>query len=89
MPEPAPEPSRPEPKPSPPRAGPPPRDPDAPPEAPSEGALFHALLEGGFDPSTAYTAEKQVQAMSSETAAARIQAAVAERRGSPARGRGP
>ena len=80
MPEPAPQPSDPERKPSQPPTDSAPRGPDAPPEASAKGALFHTLTEAGFDPSTAYTAEKQLQTMTSEIAGDRLQPVLAELR---------
>lgn len=44
----------------------------------SNGALFHTLLEAGFDAPAAYTAEKHVNAVSSEAAAAQAKPLMAE-----------
>ena len=70
-------------KPGPRAAGRPPTGGEAPSEAPSgtsEGRLFHALVEAGFDASVAYTVDSQVREMSDGVAAARVEALVAEMR---------
>ena len=73
MPQPAPQPPGPEPKPSQPPV-------DSPPKPAPRNALFHTLLEAGFDPPIAYTAETQMNAMTSETVAAHVQPLVTELR---------
>ena len=72
-------PSAPERKPSQRDADAPPPDPDAAPTKPAPGSvLFHALLEAGFDAVVAYTVEKHIKVMASETAAAHTQPLVVE-----------
>ena len=67
-PAPAPEPP---PKPTPPPADVPPPVPDATaPKPAEEGAIFHALLDAGVEARLAYTAEKRMHTMTSETVAA-------------------
>ena len=83
MPNPAPQPPLPEPsgKPAPPPA-------DRPPLAPSpgsresteEGALFRALVDAGVEAKVAYTVEKRMHAMTSETAAEHMKPVLAELR---------
>ena len=66
-PAPAPEPP---PKPAPPPADAPPPGPDATaPKPAEEGAIFHALLDAGVEAKLAYTAEKRMHTMTSETVA--------------------
>ena len=66
-PAPAPEPP---PKPAPPPADDPPPGPDATaPKPAEEGAIFHALLDAGVEAKLAYTAEKRMHTMTSETVA--------------------
>ena len=74
MPQPTPPPLDPEPppKPVPPPKTPPP-SPDAAPKTTGEGAIFHALLDAGVEAKLAYTAENRLQAMTSETVAARTE----------------
>ena len=72
MPQPAPS-SAPEQKPSQPPV-------DSPPKPAPRNPLFHTLLEAGFDPPIAYTAETQMNAMTSETVAAQVQPLVTELR---------
>jgi len=78
MPQPTPPPpdSEPPPKPATPPERPPPR-PDAPKPA-GEGAIFHALLDAGIDAKLAYTAEKRMHTMISETGALQLQPFVKE-----------
>ena len=60
----------PPPKPVPPPADAPPPIPDATaPKPAEEGAIFHALLDAGVEAKLAYTAEKRMHAMTSETVA--------------------
>ena len=60
----------PPPKPVPPPADAPPPVPDATaPKPAEEGAIFHALLDAGVEAKLAYTAEKRMHAMTSETVA--------------------
>ena len=83
MPNPAPQPPAPEPsgKPAPPPADRPPPDPNAAnPKPAEEGALFRALVDAGAEAMVAYTVEKRLHAMTSETAAAQIQPVLAELR---------
>ena len=83
MPTPTPQPSAPEPPGKPaqlPVDSPPPGPDAAPPKPAREGAMFHALLEGGCDPVVAYTAEKRIHTMTSEIVAAGLQPVVAELR---------
>ena len=83
MPNPAPQPPAPEPsgKPAPPPADRPPPDPNAAnPKPAEEGALFRALVDAGAEAMVAYTVEKRMHAMTSETAAAQIQPVLAELR---------
>ena len=78
---PAPQPPAPQPpgKPAPPPAGCPPRDPKTNnPKPAEEGALFRALVDVGVDATLAYTVEKRMHAMTSETAAAQIRPVRAE-----------
>ena len=80
---PAPQPPAPEPpgKPAPPPADRPPPDPVAAnPKPAEEGALFRALVDAGVEATLAYTVEKRMHAMTSETAAAQIQPVLAELR---------
>ena len=80
---PAPQPPAPEPpgKPAPPPADRPPPDPVAAnPKPAEEGALFRALVDAGVEAMLAYTVEKRMHAMTSETAAAQIQPVLAELR---------
>ena len=74
MPQPAPQPPGSARKPSQPRAD------AASPKPVPKSALFHTLLEGGFDAVVAYTAEKQLHAMTSEIAAAQVQPILVEMR---------
>ncbi len=77
MPQPTPPPaSEPPPKPATPREAPLPR-PDAPKPA-GDGAIFHALLDAGVAPKLAYTAEKRMHAMTSETVASHTERVLAE-----------
>ena len=83
MPNPAPQPPAPEPsgKPAPPPADRPPPDPNAAnPKPAEEGALFRALVDAGAEAMVAYTVEKRLHAMTSETVAAQIQPVLAELR---------
>ena len=83
MPDPAPQPPAPEPsgKPAPPPADRPPPDPNAANAKPAEeGALFRALVDAGAEAMVAYTVEKRLHAMTSETVAAQIQPVLAELR---------
>ena len=83
MPNPAPQPPAPEPsgKPAPPPTDRPPPDPNAAnPKPAEEGALFRALVDAGAEAMVAYTVEKRLHAMTSETAAAQIQPVLAELR---------
>ena len=83
MPDPAPQPPAPEPsgKPAPPPADRPPPDPNAAnPKPAEEGALFRALVDAGAEAMVAYTVEKRLHAMTSETVAAQIQPVLAELR---------
>ena len=60
----------PPPKPVPPPADAPPPVPDATaPKPAEEGAIFHALLDAGVEAKLAYTAEKRMHSMTSETVA--------------------
>ncbi|MCY3747177.1 MAG: hypothetical protein OXH05_13200 [Acidobacteria bacterium] len=69
QPAPAPVPESP-PKPAPPTADARPPIPDATaPKPAEEGAIFHALLDAGVEAKLAYTAEKRMHAMTSETVA--------------------
>ncbi len=69
QPAPAPAP-QPPPKPAPPPADAPPPVPDATtPKPAEEGAIFHALLDAGVEAKLAYTAEKRMHSMTSETVA--------------------
>ena len=80
---PAPQPPAPEPpgKPAPPPADRPPPDPVAAnPKPAEEGALCRALVDAGVEATLAYTVEKRMHAMTSETAAAQIQPVLAELR---------
>ena len=80
---PAPQPPVPEPpgKPAPPPADQPPPDPVAAnPKPAEEGALFRALVDAGMEATLAYTVEKRMHAMTTETAAAQIQPVLAELR---------
>ena len=83
MPQPAPQPPNPDPprkaSPSPTDAPPPGQD-AAPPQPAAGGALFRALLDARCGPVVAYTAEKQMYAMTSETVAAQVQPVLAEMR---------
>ena len=79
--QPAPQPPAPEPPgtPAPSAADRPPPDPNAAnPETTEEGTLFHALLDAGAEAKVAYTAEKRLYAMISETIAPQLQPLVAE-----------
>ena len=68
-------------KPAPPPADRPPPDPVAAnPKPAEEGALFRALVDVGVDATLAYTVEKRMHAMTSETAAAQIRPVRAELR---------
>ena len=83
MPNPTPQPPAPEPsgKPAPPPADRPPPDPNAAnPKPAEEGTLFRALVDAGAEAMVAYTVEKRLHAMTSETAAAQIQPVLAELR---------
>ena len=42
------------------------------------GALYHTLVKAGFEPQVAYTAERRIQAMTSEIAGDRVQPVLAE-----------
>ena len=61
---------------------------DAPPSSPGpaaakqarEGALFHLLVERGWDAAAAYTADQRIHAMTSEIAAAGLDPVLAELR---------
>ena len=80
---PAPQPPVPEPpgKPAPPPADQPPPDPVAAnPKPAEEGALFRALVDAGMEATLAYTVEKRMHAMTTETVAAQIQPVLAELR---------
>ncbi len=80
---PAPQPPAPEPpgKPAPPPADGTPRDPGtAKPKPADDGALFRVLVDAGVEATLAYTVEKRMHAMTSETAAAQIQPVLAELR---------
>ena len=80
---PAPQPPAPEPpgKPAPPPADGTPRDPGtAKPKPADDGALFRALVDAGIEATLAYTVEKRMHAMTTETAAAQIQPVLAELR---------
>ena len=81
MPDPAPQPPPPESpgKPAPPPAGRPPPDPNpGSPKSTEEGALFRALVDAGVDAKVAYTVEKRIHAMTSETADAYVQPVLEE-----------
>ena len=81
MPQPVPQPPGPEPKPSQPPADTPHSGPDtATPGPAEEGAVFRALVDAGAEAMVAYTAEKQMHAMTSETVAAHVQPLVTELR---------
>ena len=83
MPNHAPQPPVPEPsgKPASPAAAGPPPDPGATSLKPAEeGALFRALVDAGVEAKVAYTVEKRILAMTSETAAAHTQPLLAELR---------
>ena len=67
----------PSPKPVPPPETPPP-SPDAAPKTAGEGAIFHALLDAGVEAKLAYTAEKRMHAMTSETVAASTKPSLVE-----------
>ena len=45
-----------------------------------EGTLFHLLVERGWDPELAYTADQRIRAMTSEIVAAGLQPVLAELR---------
>ena len=79
MPQPAPPPPRPEPPPKPatPRETPPPR-PDAALKPADEETIFHALLDAGVGAVVAYTAEKRLHTMISETVAPQFRRLTAE-----------
>ena len=82
MPQPSPPPAA-EPPPKrarPPAETPPPGPDNAAPKPAEEGALFDALLDAGVQPKVAYTAEKRMHAMTSETVTAQTQSIVAELR---------
>ena len=68
-------------KPAPPAADGPPPDPGAAnPRPAEEGALFRALVDAGVEAKVAYTVEKRILAMTSETTAAHTQPLLAELR---------
>ena len=67
----------PSPKPVPPPETPPP-SPDAAPKTAGEGAIFHALLDAGVEAKLAYTAEKRMHAMTSETVTEHTEPILAE-----------
>ena len=83
MPNPAPQPPPPESpgKPGPPPAGRPPPDPNpGSPKSTEEGSLFRALVDAGVDAKVAYTVEKRMHAMTSETADEHMKPVLAELR---------
>lgn len=89
MPQPTPPPLDPEPPPKPvPTPETPPPGPDAAASQPAdEGAVFHALLDAGVEARLAYTAEKKMRAMTSDTVAAHTRPILAEVRDLGAQGR--
>ena len=59
----------------------PPSGPDAPTAKPArQGALFHLLMERGWEAGLAYTADQRIRTMTSEIAAAGLQPVLAELR---------
>ena len=89
MPQPTPPPLDPEPPPKPvPTPETPPPGSDAAASQPAdEGAVFHALLDAGVEARLAYTAEKKMRAMTSDTVAAHTRPILAEVRDLAAQGR--
>ena len=84
MPNATPQPSAPEPSanPTPPALDRPPSDPGAAnPKSAEEGVLFRALVDAGVEAKAAYTVEKRMHAMTSNTAAAHTQPILVEVRG--------
>ena len=62
-------------------AGAPPSGPDAAAAKPTRaGTLFHLLVQRGWDPELAYTADQRIHTMTSEIAAAGLQPVLAELR---------
>ena len=67
-------------KPALPSADAPPSGPDAAAKPAREETLFHLLVESGWDPRLAYTANQRIHAMTSEIAAAGLKPVLAELR---------
>ena len=68
-------------KPAQPSANAPPPGPDAAATKPArEGTLFHLLVERGWNPALAYTADQRIRAMTSEIVASGLQPVMAELR---------